>query len=84
MISNFRNVRTSNDIDYADVDVRCGVLWLKIKTETVYKENRNWRYLISGEYTPSYIVENLASAYIASLSLPNPEPSLAAAETKSP
>ena len=74
-ISNFRNLRRSesfndngltNYFDFADVDVEIGCFWWKKKTTKIVSRDRfsyAWRFKDTGEYTPSFLVENLFRAY---------------------
>ncbi len=72
----FRNVKVVKygnygdnlETTYAEVDrITRPFPWTEEKRETitVFKENMNWRFLDSGEFTPADVIENLHAAYRA-------------------
>jgi len=64
--SNFRNLRESDGILFAEVDEH--ILWIfHRRTRAVYRGTGKtfWRFLDSGQYTPDYKVDFLAETYEA-------------------
>ena len=64
-ISNFQPVTTIKGIKHATIDITYSFFWKTwTKTVPVYKSpNLFWRFLDTGEYTPSYTVETLEELY---------------------
>lgn len=67
-IENMRNERTADGMTFWDVDV-IERRWLSTRTETktVYRDGLSsfFRWLDSGQFTPSFQVESLYSALLA-------------------
>ena len=73
IISNFRNLKTMNNIAYAEVDVtEYFWIWKKTRTEIVFNNiiignmiHGCWRWGSTGDFTPHTDVENLFAKYQA-------------------
>jgi len=68
-IINFRPQHTVGDRHYAVVTV---VTWFGLckKPRAIFRTREWWRWLDSGDFTPSNMVENMEMEYYAMLELP--------------